>query len=347
VKNISPRTQSTAAPEPSSGADDFNEVSVVLQTCLPYLRRAQNDDGGWGFTQGTESRVEPTAWAVLALHESFSASDPGGLVADEVIARGFGYLERTQLPDGSWPAAPGQEKGCWATSIACWALLAKGEAARKNLDRALNWLLQTSPGDSGFWWRLLRRLTARRSVSAQNDQLYGWSWTPGTASWVEPTAYALIVLAKAPEELLSSDARNRIAIAKRMLLDRMCPGGGWNCGNPMVYGVAGEPQVTPTVWALLALRGDSGTLEYKKSIDWLEANRSRVQSPASIALTKIALDALGRSDSKSEKSLIEHFRDNEISALSIPTVAWAALAMSQNYNWLKLVMPPSAEDGKG
>ena len=28
-----------------------------------------------------------------------------------------------------------------------------------------------------------------------------------------------------------------------MLYDRMCPGGGWNCGNPKVYGVAGEPLV--------------------------------------------------------------------------------------------------------
>jgi hypothetical protein len=114
----------------------------------------------------------------------------------------------------------------------------------------------------------------------------------------------------------------------------------------MVYGVAGEPQVTPTVWALLALCGDSGTLEYEKGIDWLEANRSGVQSPASIALTKIALDVLGRSDSKLEKSLSEHFRDNEISAVSIPTVAWAALAMSRSHNWLELVMPPRGKQEK-
>jgi hypothetical protein len=115
----------------------------------------------------------------------------------------------------------------------------------------------------------------------------------------------------------------------------------------MVYGVAGEPQVTPTVWTLLALCRDSGTPEYKKSIDWLEANQSSVQSAASLALTKIGLDALGRFNPKLEKSLIEHFRDNEISAVSIPTVAWAALAMSRNHNWLELVMPPRGEEEKG
>jgi hypothetical protein len=217
-------------------------------------------------------------------------------------------------------------------------LLARREQAQDRLDRGLNWLLKTTPGDAGVWWRLVRRLTARRSVSSQSDQLYGWSWTQGTASWVEPTAYALIVSRCASEKLLSHDARKRISIAQKMLLDRMCPGGGWNCGNPMVYGVAGEPQVVPTVWALLALR-DSGTPESKKSLDWLEANLGKVQSLASLALTKIGLDALGRSDPNLENSLATSFRDKDISVVNVPSVAWSALAMSSKQKWLKLTMP--------
>ena len=322
-----------AAPDQSAAANAIDVASFVPKTCLPYLRAAQNDDGGWGFTQGLESRVEPTAWCVLALHE-FSEG-PG---VDEAAVRGFGYLERTQLPDGSWPATPGQEQGSWTTAPACWALLAHREQAQDKLDRGLNWLLQTTPGDAGVWWRFIRRVTAKRSVSSQSDQLYGWSWTQGSASWVEPTAYALIVLRRAPEKLLSNDARKRISIAQKMLLDRMCPSGGWNCGNPMVYGVAGEPQVVPTVWALLALR-DSGTTECEKSLDWLEANRGRVQSLASLALTKIGLDALGRSDPNLENSLAASFRDKDISVVNVPSVAWTALAMSSMQNWLKLTIP--------
>jgi hypothetical protein len=322
-----------AAPDQSAAANGIDAASFVAKTCLPYLRAAQNDDGGWGFTQGLESRVEPTAWCMLALHE-FSKS-PG---VDETAVRGRGYLERTQLPDGSWPATPGQEQGSWTTAPACWALLAHREQGHERLDRGLNWLLQTTPGDAGVWWRFVRRLTARRSVSSQSDQLYGWSWTQGTASWVEPTAYALIVLRRAPEKLLSNDARKRILIAQKMLLDRMCPGGGWNCGNPMVYGVAGEPQVVPTVWGLLALR-DSGMSEYLESLDWLEANRDKVQSLASLALTKIGLDALGRPDSKLESALADRFRNKDISVVNVPAVAWTALAMSSKQNWLKLTMP--------
>jgi hypothetical protein len=322
-----------AAPHQSAAANGIDVASFVPKNCLPYLRVAQNDDGGWGFTQGLESRVEPTAWCVLALHE-FSEG-PG---VDEAAVRGLRYLERTQLQDGSWPATPGQEQGSWTTAPACWALLAHREQAQERLDRGLNWLLKTTPGDAGVWWRLVRRLTAKRSVSSQSDQLYGWSWTQGTASWVEPTAYALIVLRCAPEKLLSHDARKRISIAQKMLLDRMCPGGGWNCGNPMVYGVAGEPQVVPTVWALLALR-DSGTPECKKSLDWLEANRGEVQSLASLALTKIGLDALGRSDPNLENSLAASFRDKDISVVNVPSVAWTALAMSNKQKWLRLTMP--------
>jgi hypothetical protein len=328
-----------ARPESSIAASDVQEAYFVIGRCLPYLRAVQNEDGGWGFLRDTESRVEPSAWALLALHE-FASQGPSG--PDESIARGFGYLERTQLPDGSWPAAPGQEKGSWTTAPACWALLAQGERAQRSLDRGLSWLLQTTPGDASLWWRLMRRLTAKRSVSAQSDELYGWSWTPATASWVEPTAYALIVLRCASEKLLSGDARKRISIAQKMLLDRMCPGGGWNCGNPMIYGVPGEPQVIPTVWALLALREDSGTTEYKKSLDWLEANRNKVQSLASLALTKIGLDALGRSDPKLGDFLAERFCDNEISVTNVSAVAWAMLATSKKQDWLKLTMPGEA-----
>jgi hypothetical protein len=322
-----------AVPDQSAAANCIDIASFVSKSGLPYLRAAQNDDGGWGFAQGLESRVEPTAWCVLALHE-FSEG-PG---VDAAAVRGFAYLERTQLPDGSWPTTPGQERGSWTTAPACWALLAHREQAHERLDRGLNWLLHTTPGDAGRWWRFLRRLTARRSVSSQSDQLYGWSWTQGTASWVEPTAYALIVLRRAPEKLLSNDARKRISIAQKMLVDRMCPGGGWNCGNPMVYGVAGEPQVVPTVWALLALK-DSGTPEFKKSLDWLEANRGKVQSLASLALTKIGLDALGRSDPKLGSSLVDYFRDKDISVVNVPAVAWTALALSNKQGWLKLTMP--------
>lgn len=73
----------------------------------------------------------------------------------------------------------------------------------------------------------------------QDSRLRGWNWTPGTASWVEPTAHALLLLRMLPPETLPSPAARGRQLAEQMLFDRMCPGGGWNSGNPLIYGVAG------------------------------------------------------------------------------------------------------------
>ena len=183
---------------------------------------------------------------------------------DNASNRGYKFLAETQLENGGWAAASSDHEGCWITSLACWALGPEKEYAG-NLDRGLHWLNDDRPGDSGFWWRAARRLTDRKRVNAQNGLLSGWSWTPHTASWVEPTSYAMIVEQReSPVPLSGIDPRYKIA--EEMLYDRMCPGGGWNCGNPKVYGVAGLPQVGPTVWALVALRGNSQRPENQKSL---------------------------------------------------------------------------------
>ena len=174
--------------------------------------------------------------------------------------------------------------------LACWALGLHDQNA-PSLQKGLHWLNEDKPRDAGFWWKLIRKLLDRKRVNAQSSSLSGWSWTPHTASWVEPTCYALIaqqVVASASHP----DSVKRRELAKAMLYDRMCPGGGWNCGNPRVYGVAGQPQVGPTVWALIALREHSERAENCESLAWLERNREKIQSPESLALTNIALKTL-------------------------------------------------------
>ncbi len=87
----------------------FSSGNFLAEICLPFLKSAQNADGGWGFRTGAESRVEPTAWAILALAGLDSQA--------EIVSGGLRFLRSTQLPDGSWPASPGQTVGCWATSL--------------------------------------------------------------------------------------------------------------------------------------------------------------------------------------------------------------------------------------
>jgi hypothetical protein len=310
-----------------SYSDSSQSALLVERVCLPYLKGAQNEDGGWGFQRGSQSRVEPTAWALLALSESVT----DGAAAD-VIAPGLQCLLGAQLTDGSWPAAAGQGKGCWVTSLACLALISQAQF-HENLGHGIRWLTNEQPGEAGRWFRFLRRLSRARRTVAQNDYYYGWSWTAGTASWVEPTAMALIALRNSPAVLLPAEVQRRIQLAEAMLYDRMSPGGGWNCGNPLIYGVPGEPQVCQTSWALLALRDHPDQPEVQKSLYWLEASWGRIESPCTLALAHIALDLLGRNHADLRTSLCSFYEKNEI-LWNIPAVSSTILAMSEKHEWL-------------
>ena len=263
------------------------ETEFVSRVCMPFLQSAQNEDGGWGFHRGAQSRVEATSWALLAMHEQ----EPEA--AKAFTRNGLEYLRRAQLEDGSWPASPGQSAGCWVTSLASWALLGDPES-KKAVESGLRWLCEDRPRDINLIRRIVRKLKPGQQVSRQNNSLRGWGWTPRTASWVEPTALALIALEQAPEGLRPGGFEKRVRMAKLMICDRMCPGGGWNCGNPMVYGVPGDPAVGQTVWALLALRSELGREEKLLSLQWLENNLQSNLGVASIALTRICLEAYGK-----------------------------------------------------
>jgi hypothetical protein len=308
-------------------SEDSADSNFLKHVCIPRLRHAQNEDGGWGFKAGSRSRVEPTAWALLALGESASIAGE-----DQGQARGVHFLESSQLADGSWPSSPESTEGCWVTALACWALPRAAHTADA-VARGMAWLCSDRPGESRLWWRLLRRMSSNRKVASQDSSLYGWSWTPQTSSWVEPTSLALLSMHHAPSSVLPGEAQRRRKIAGAMIFDRMCPGGGWNCGNPMVYGVAGEPQISSTVWALLAMREHAGRIENQQSLGWLQANWSRSQTPVSLALAHIALRAYGRPDTSNAKSLRAAYGKDGAS-WGVPELAWTVLALSGSQTWL-------------
>lgn len=303
----------------------------VERFCLSRLLEARNEDGGWGFRLGSRSRAEPTAWALFCLLNC--AQLP---VHQEAASRAAHFLATMQLPDGSWPSSPEVPGGSWVTSLVCLALQGQNKFSEK-VTSGLNWVCHDLPGDSQLFRRLIRRFIVKNTVAKQNDSYYGWSWTPGTSSWVEPTSYALMLMQRIPEALLPEAARRRRRLATAMLIDRMCPGGGWNCGNPMVYGVPGQPQVGPTVWALLALKDQAAQAEVQQSINWLAENSKSTRgsglSPATLALTEIAMTAYGQSDTRLSEALCAACEKNE-GSWTVPEVAWAALALSETGNWL-------------
>lgn len=311
----------------SGSLNHSNDSLFASDFCLPFLRNSQNADGGWGFHPVSESRVEPTCWAILALQASGDTPVSAG-----ILERGFQFLREGQLADGSWAASPEVKTGCWVTSLACWALTADAPA-RQQVDAGLKWLCEDWPRDSAPWRRLLARFSSEHRISAQNDSLRGWGWTPRTSSWVEPTSCALLLLARVPKEAQPPGADRRRELARRMLYDRMCPGGGWNCGNPMVYGVAGEALIVPTVLALLALRDEPDRTEFRMSLDWLEKNVRDIRSAGSCALARIGLEACGRKWPANTATFADFYSRNEF-LQSVPVAAWTCLAACNQQEWL-------------
>jgi len=298
------------------------------EVCLPFLLQAQNPDGGWGYHPKATSSVEPTSWATLALRE-----EPGR--DSQALERATRWLRETQMAEGCWPAAAGQHPGCWVTALAGLALWEAGKAPEEAIVKGVQWLLDTWPAEGNLWSRLLRRVRkSSGNVVRQNHALRGWSWTPGTASWVEPTAYALILLRKVPQKYLPKGALRRRRLGERMLYDRICPGGGWNAGNPMVYGVAGEPRISPTVWALLALVDQRDRMENEASLDWLERNYANISGPGSLALAHLCIEASGRPGPRLESRLADLYAENHFFQ-NVVVAAWACLALGSIPAWLR------------
>ncbi len=294
--------------------------------CVPLLRDAQNEDGGWGFHAGAESRAEPTCWAIKAL----STREPEN---KDNLERGLKFLSAAQLADGSWPSTSAEKTGCWVTSLACWVLAGTGDGKyAKAIGAGLRWVCEDWPRDSSWWQRTLRKLSSAKRHSKQDDSLRGWGWTPGTSSWVEPTAFALLALESQVGEL-PRVAEQRRKLGEAMLYDRMCPGGGWNCGNPEVYGVAGEPLVIPTTWALLALRRHAERRENMESVAWMEKNFSKICGPGSYAAARICLGAYGRTLNGNSARADEYHAKNE-SLRSVQVAAWMTLATSDSRDWI-------------
>lgn len=299
--------------------------SFRSEVCVPFLLQAQNADGGWGFHPLSPSRVEPTSWAVCALGSEDSAA---GAAA---TGRGAAWLSAQQLPEGCWAPAPRGAGGAWATSLAGLALEAWG-ADPAAAARAANWICAAWPQERSWRWRLRVRLMPQPTLVRQDHSLCGWSWTQGTSSWVEPTALALLLLQRVPAPAAPALAERRRRLGEALLYDRMCPGGGWNCGNPMVYGVAGEPQVGPTAWALLALRSQRDRAENQQSLAWLQRATEAIRSPGSLALASLCQQAYGTGAADGAR-LAERYGANQF-LHNTCVFAWAALALGPRPAWI-------------
>jgi hypothetical protein len=171
--------------------------------------------------------------------------------------------------------------------------LRKFSAESKPIERAVSWLLTVRGRETHWFWKWRYRTTDRK-VSFDPDH-FGWPWTLGTTSWVVPTAFGLIALKHCFAGCISECVDFRLRNGTAMLLDRACPGGGWNAGNSVVCGVPLSPQADTTAVALLALDGaERNHPTVKAGLKWLQENIGSYRSFYGLAWAMLALKAHGQ-----------------------------------------------------
>ena len=219
---------------PETDFDPAMLINTVLITSVRNrLLTLRQRDGGWGYRPGTASSVEPSALASLALLATSTHDAEAQAVARWIVARCRRLDGSTTVSARSEADTPG-----WTTPFALllWNALGGFENERAG---AVAWLMATK----GKGYPLVPN-----GPMGHDTRLIGWPWVADTHSWVEPTSTALLALAP---RVPADDPR--VVEGVRVLLDRAIPTGGWNLGNPVVFGKPIRPLPGPTGLALLAL----------------------------------------------------------------------------------------------
>ena len=116
-----------------------------------------------------------------------------------------------------------------------------------------------------------------------------------------------------------------------MLLDRACPQGGWNAGNPEVFGVELDPHPDFTAMAVLALRHSAYRREtiVQRSLDYLATRLNTSPSPYSLAWAVMALSAHGHEGAGGLRSRLNEGAASRVPVLPARALALTALALEQ------------------
>ncbi|MDQ6760839.1 MAG: hypothetical protein M3Z32_13385, partial [Acidobacteriota bacterium] len=204
------------------------------------------------------------------------------------VTRAWDLVGRWQLADGGWRPAAQVGSATWVTALAL-TICCLRQVYDHQFRMALHWLLRTAGAESNF---AMRAASYFHLLSSEVNVTHkGWPWRPGNASWVEPTAHALLALKKVPAAYRTRDMGWRIRQGEEMLLARRDRDGGWNSGNPNVMQTDLPSYPETTALAMLGLqgRGEHGLLEL--------ATRSLAQSKSSLANAwlSIALRCYGAS----------------------------------------------------
>lgn len=253
-----------------------------MVSAIQYLLQVQAQNGGWGYRAGGLAYVEPTAAAILAL--SADSSQSGG--ANRAILSASQFLQGLQHSDGGWGITEVDAESGWMTA---WAILALARLpnAKQAVAKGVDWLL----ANEGRRTTDNTSLEQIRKLYNIDGSLCGWSWVPGDVAWVHPTALAVQALAAA-----GRSGESRVTDGIGFILDRAVVTGGWNLGNPEMFGNNMPPTVLDTSVVLIALaatRSSPIQARVQLALNWLKSTLEATKAPAQMAWGIYALRQWG------------------------------------------------------
>ena len=138
--------------------------------------------------------------------------------------------------------------------------------------------------------------------TGQFDQ--GWSWTDGTFSWVESTAWCLLGLKRLAARSNDADVRARFEDGRRFFVDRVCKEGGWNDGNSNMLGADLPPYIPTTALALLAMHDQAADPVVQRAFTYLGERKLTEQGGLALSLTRICLGVYGEAAADVEAAIL-------------------------------------------
>jgi len=265
------------------------------------LLGGRNADGGWPYYRGKSSRLEPTAWAVLALAKHSPASDATSALIRWPHDRGLLLEHAGGIPNYTFHAL---------------ALLALAHAG-----------VEHASGTASIVAALerVKGIAVEGSFGKRQDNaLQGWSWIAETFSWAEPTAWALLALKKVRKTGVPVNAE-RIEQGERLLINRSCASGGWNYGNADVNGQDLRPYVPTTAVGVLAMQ-DRHEPEVLRSLDYLEQHATSERSGTALSLAAMAL-GVARRNTTPVRAALDAQIDTTLEIGNLAVIASALLAL--------------------
>ncbi len=240
------------------------------------LLAARNPDGGWPYYAGKTSRLEPTAWALLALAR-------GGRTR---VTRPLCWPGRGATAGFSIAAAMRSTSA--STGLLAVALARSDRARRSSRRRCAEALVGVEGPEVSRSRPSTARTTRFKAGPGPAAPSAGSSRRRGGSSALKRLG---------PRDRGRREAR--IAEAERLLADRVCKDGGWNHGNSNMLGADLMPYVSTSALGLIALGDRRGDAPVTRTLRYLSAkppDRAVCHGPRFDRVSRWACTAGARDD---------------------------------------------------